>query len=183
MSKVDRSGAWSFSFVASALALQVAACSHEPTKTAHDELPPAGAIAPMSAPSSNDTFIISESLRKKCSLPETAGNSPQFDFDEAALRPRGQGILDSIAACVTTGSMKGEGVTITGHTDPRGSAQYNQSLGMQRANAARDYLAAKGVASAEMTVESRGEQDATGQSESGFQLDRRVEIAETSASR
>lgn len=185
MSRQCLFGARSLGCIVSVLAMQaVVGCSREPAKTAEVNLPPAGMLSATPSPAAaNDSFIISDSLRKKCSLPESADKSPQFDFDEAALRPRGEGILDSIAACVTTGSMKGEGLTITGHTDPRGSAEYNQSLGMQRANAARDYLASKGVASTEMTVTSRGEQDAEGQSESGFQLDRRVEIDERSASR
>jgi outer membrane protein OmpA-like peptidoglycan-associated protein len=184
MSKNNLLGPRSLGCVAGLMALLALACSREPPTTAHFNLPPAGMLGPTPAPKSGaDSFIISEGLRKKCSLPQTAENSPQFDFDEATLRPRGEGILDSIATCVTTGSLKGEGVTITGHTDPRGSTEYNLSLGMQRANAARDYLAGKGVASSEMTVTSRGEQDAAGQTESEFQLDRRVEIGETEASR
>lgn len=184
MSSLNVFAARSLGCLAGFLALQSVACSHEPAKTPVVNLPPAGMPSPApTAANNDDSFVISEGVRKKCSLPETADKSPQFDFDEAALRPRGEGILDSVAACVTTGAMKGEGLTITGHTDPRGTAEYNQSLGMQRANAARDYLVSKGVASSELTVTSRGEQDAAGETESGFQLDRRVEIGEASASR
>jgi peptidoglycan-associated lipoprotein len=66
-------------------------------------------------------LIVSESIRTKCGVPETPFNSPQFDFDAAALRPRGEGILDLIATCMRDGSLKGQGVTIIGHADPRGT--------------------------------------------------------------
>jgi outer membrane protein OmpA-like peptidoglycan-associated protein len=91
------------------------------------------------------------------------------------------GILDGIATCIREGSLKGEGVTVTGHTDPRGSDAYNQGLGMRRAGTTRDYLMSKGVASTDITVQSRGKQDATGDEAAGWQLDRRVEIDERGA--
>ena len=91
------------------------------------------------------------------------------------------GILDAIAACVLTGSMRGEGLIVTGHTDPRGSDSYNEDLGLRRANTARDYLVSKGVSSVDITVTSRGKLDATGDEAAGWQLDRRIAIDERSA--
>jgi outer membrane protein OmpA-like peptidoglycan-associated protein len=79
------------------------------------------------------------------------------------------------------GSLKDQSVTITGHTDERGGDKYNRHLGMERANAARDYLTGRGVAMSALTVKSRGEQDATGTESSTWQLDRRVEIEESAA--
>jgi outer membrane protein OmpA-like peptidoglycan-associated protein len=90
-------------------------------------------------------------------------------------------ILDGIATCIRDGSFKGEGVTVTGYTDPRGSDSYNQDLRKRRADTTRDYLMSKGVASTDITVQSRGKQDATGDEATGWQLDRRVEIDEGNA--
>lgn len=160
------------------------ACSHAPPKAVVPTVAtaPAPVAAPVAAPPPPDTsFKVSDALREKCNLPDTAADSPQFDFDQAALRPRGMGILDGIATCLQTGSMKGAGVRVTGHTDPRGSVSYNDDLGMRRANTARDYLVSKGIASADIVVTSRGKQDATGDEDVGWQLDRRVEIDEAAA--
>jgi peptidoglycan-associated lipoprotein len=162
--------------------LSVLGCTHDapppkvPEPTIEAPKPVAEKVQPQPA-----YLQVSESIRTKCGVPETPTDSPQFDFDEAALRPRGEGILDSIAACMRDGSLKGQSVTITGHTDDRGGDNYNRKLGMERANAARDYLTSHGVATSALTVKSRGEQDATGTEKSTWQLDRRVEIEESAA--
>jgi peptidoglycan-associated lipoprotein len=49
-------------------------------------------------------------------------------------------------------------VTIEGHTDDRGTREYNLALGDRRANAARNFLAAQGVAASRMTVLSYGKE-------------------------
>jgi peptidoglycan-associated lipoprotein len=166
--------------------LLLLACTHEAPKalvpTVATVAAPLPAPAPVAAtPPPDSSFNVSEAVRVKCNLPDTSADSPQFDYDQADLRPRGMSILDSIATCLLTGSMKGEGVRVTGHTDPRGSDSYNEDLGMRRANTAHDYLVSKGIADADITVTSRGKQDATGDEAIGWQLDRRVAIDERSA--
>ncbi|HEY5373271.1 MAG TPA: OmpA family protein [Polyangiaceae bacterium] len=159
--------------------LLLIACTHDQPKAV---MPVAATpTAPIAATPPDTSFKVSEAVRVKCNLPDTPTASPQFDFDQADLRPRGMGILDEIATCVQKGSMMGEGLIVTGHTDPRGSDSYNEDLGMRRANNARDYLVSRGVASADITVTSRGEQDASGDEAAGWQLDRRVAIDERSA--
>jgi outer membrane protein OmpA-like peptidoglycan-associated protein len=162
--------------------LLLIACTHDQPPA---QAPTAATVAaPTPAPvaaTPDTTFQVSEAVRVKCNLPDTPVDSPQFDFDQAGLRPRGMGILDSIATCLQKGSMKGEGVIVTGHTDPRGSDSYNEDLGMRRANTARDYLVGKGVASTSITVTSRGKLDATGDDGAAWQLDRRVAIDERGA--
>jgi outer membrane protein OmpA-like peptidoglycan-associated protein len=131
------------------------------------------------APAEPAQIVVSATVRSKCDVPDTSSEAPQFDFDDTSLRPRGMGILDTVAQCMREGSLKGEQVTIVGHTDPRGSEDYNRQLGMLRAEAARDYLTAKGVPAEAVAVKSRGEQDATGEQAGEWQLDRRVEIQQT----
>jgi outer membrane protein OmpA-like peptidoglycan-associated protein len=169
--------------LATAPVLLVIACTHDQPKAM---APTASTVAaptpaPVAATPPDASFNVSDAVRAKCNLPDNPTDSPQFDFDQADLRPRGMGILDGIATCLQKGSMKGEGVTVTGHTDPRGSDSYNEDLGMRRANTARDYLVSKGIASADITVTSRGKLDATGGEAAGWQLDRRVAIDERSA--
>jgi peptidoglycan-associated lipoprotein len=128
------------------------------------------------APEPNNYIVIEESVRVTCNLPNDEQTAPKFDFDKAELRPRGQGILDGVARCLTEGPMKGQTITIIGHADPRGSEDYNQQLGRRRAEAARDYLAEHGLSPDRIRVESRGESAATGTDESSWATDRRVEV-------
>ena len=45
---------------------------------------------------------------------------------------------------------------LAGNCDDRGTEEYNLALGQRRANAARDYLVARGVAAQRMTTISYG---------------------------
>ena len=79
-----------------------------------------------------------------------------FDFDRSALRPDAIMILD--AAVMTLQANPGLTVTIEGHTDSVGTAEYNLSLGERRANAVRDYLLNRGIAAARLRTVSYGEE-------------------------
>ncbi len=119
---------------------------------------------------------VSEELRRECQLPDAPTEVPKFDYDEAALRPRGRDILQDVARCLAEGPMQGRAVTIIGRTDPRGTEEYNQELSMNRAQAARDYLVAQGVPDAQIQLVARGEGGAQGTNEESWALDRRVDI-------
>lgn len=58
-------------------------------------------------------------------------------------------------------------VTVEGHTDDRGTREYNLALGDRRANAAKNFLAAQGVNAARITTISYGKErpavDGTGE--------------------
>ena len=71
------------------------------------------------------------------------------------------------------------GVVIAGHTDERGSREYNIALGERRAQAARNYLSAQGVAVNNIRVISYGEERpaATGASEDAYAQNRRAELS------
>jgi peptidoglycan-associated lipoprotein len=66
-----------------------------------------------------------------------------FDLDSYALRDDGRASLDKDAKLLRDNAKVA--VTIEGHCDERGTAEYNQALGEKRANAARDYLTAAGI--------------------------------------
>jgi peptidoglycan-associated lipoprotein len=79
-----------------------------------------------------------------------------FDYDTYEIRPEDARILDQSVAWLlaTPGSI----VLIEGHTDERGSTEYNLSLGDLRARAALRYLVAHGVPAARMVAISYGEE-------------------------
>lgn len=67
-------------------------------------------------------------------------------------------------------------VMLEGHTDPRGSREYNIGLGERRAKAVAAILTSKGVNPAQIRVVSYGaeKRNSAGRAESDFQQDRRV---------
>ncbi len=70
-----------------------------------------------------------------------------FDYDKSDIRPEDQATLQADAnALKTILSMDANFlVTIEGHCDERGSAEYNLALGDRRAAATKDALVAMGV--------------------------------------
>ena len=65
-----------------------------------------------------------------------------FGFDQAVLQPEGRDALDSFAK--RSEGARFEVVIVEGHTDRLGSAEYNQRLSLQRADAVKAYLVSSG---------------------------------------
>jgi peptidoglycan-associated lipoprotein len=70
-----------------------------------------------------------------------------FDYDKSDIRPQDQPILQSDADALKTIVQMDPNfvITIEGHCDERGSAEYNLGLGDRRASATKDALVALGV--------------------------------------
>ncbi len=66
--------------------------------------------------------------------------------------------------------------TIEGHADERGTREYNLALGDRRANAAKNFLAAQGVATARLRTISYGKErpEVQGSDEGGYAQNRRA---------
>jgi peptidoglycan-associated lipoprotein len=80
----------------------------------------------------------------------------RFDYDSYALNPEARGILEQNAAWLKANERAT--VEIEGHTDERGTIEYNLALGAKRAKAARDYLATMGIEAGRMSTISYGEE-------------------------
>jgi peptidoglycan-associated lipoprotein len=85
-----------------------------------------------------------------------AGDRVFFDTDSSELSPTGQGTLDKQAAWLNR--YANYAFTIEGHADERGTREYNFALGARRAEAAKNYLVAKGVAVARIKTISYGKE-------------------------
>jgi len=70
-------------------------------------------------------------------------NAIQFEFNKAELVSVNRELLSRIAGILLT--SKGYSITVHGHTDDVGSAEYNQELSERRAQAVRDYLVQAGI--------------------------------------
>jgi peptidoglycan-associated lipoprotein len=70
-----------------------------------------------------------------------------FDFDRFDIRADARPVLRTNAARIS--DISGS-VTVEGHCDERGSAEYNLALGERRANAVKRYLVDLGVSSSKL---------------------------------
>jgi outer membrane protein OmpA-like peptidoglycan-associated protein len=79
-----------------------------------------------------------------------------FDFDRYSLRPEATRALDeAIRSLQENANLR---LAIEGHTCNIGTAEYNLALGERRANAVRDYLAARGIGADRLRTVSYGEE-------------------------
>ena len=79
-----------------------------------------------------------------------------FDFDRSDLTDSARAVLD--AKLPVLQANPGMRIRILGHTDARGSDEYNLALGQRRAAAARRYLVSRGIAARRFETVSRGEE-------------------------
>ncbi len=78
-----------------------------------------------------------------------------FQFDRYTLRPDAVRLLDdAVAKLMSNPNVR---ITIEGHCDSVGTAEYNIALGERRANTVRDYLQNRGVANNRLRTVSYGE--------------------------
>ncbi|MGH7469265.1 MAG: OmpA family protein [Longimicrobiales bacterium] len=99
-----------------------------------------------------------------------------FEFDRAELRVQEQEYLMRVAAILRANSDAV--VVIEGHTDPRGTDDYNLALGNKRAQNVRAFLLAQNVEARKLELASRGEQLPVdpARTEAAYARNRRVEF-------
>lgn len=121
-----------------------------------------------------ETMVVEETMVTE--EVEWVGIEPvHFDFDKYSIRQDAVPILRGAATGLDETGLR---VVIAGHTDNRGSEEYNLALGERRAAAVRRYLANLGVAMGQMTIVSYGELRpvAQGNTEAAWALNRRAEF-------
>ena len=101
-------------------------------------------------------------------------NTVNFALDQFDIDPTARGILDEQAAWLQR--FPRVRITIEGHCDERGTREYNLALGDRRANAAKNYLAAKGIDVGRITTISYGKERplALGSDEASWAQNRRA---------
>jgi peptidoglycan-associated lipoprotein len=116
---------------------------------------------------------ISDEIVKACGITDS---NAYFAFDSANVRTDDATVLGQLVTCFTTGPLKGRQMKLVGHADPRGSGDYNMTLGQSRSDAVQKYLVDHGMDKAKTDSSSRGAMDATGTDEPSWARDRRVDI-------
>jgi peptidoglycan-associated lipoprotein len=157
-----------------AAALVVAACGGKKPPVARP-LPPPPAVASNPAtplprppapprPAVEPTTVPPEPLRDdaiaSASLDDLNRNSPLkpvfFALDSSEVDPVGKAVLDANVPLLKR--FPGWTVTIEGHCDERGTAEYNLALGERRAVAARAYLVSLGIPADRLKTVSYGKE-------------------------
>ena len=122
-----------------AAALAISACANKPEETAQ------ASAAGMATPGSQQDFVVN------------VGDRVFFETDSTELTPQSRATLDKQAQWLTTYTQYSQ-FTVEGHADERGTREYNIALGARRAQAVRDYLVSRGIASARMRTISYGKE-------------------------
>ncbi|MCS6946693.1 MAG: peptidoglycan-associated lipoprotein Pal [Steroidobacteraceae bacterium] len=102
-----------------------------------------------------------------------------FDFDRAEVRADDLPVVQAHARWLASNPQ--QRVRLEGHADERGSREYNIGLGERRAQAVRQQMMLQGVADAQLSTVSFGEERpaVAGDDEAAYARNRRVEFVYT----
>ncbi|MDQ2804463.1 MAG: peptidoglycan-associated lipoprotein Pal [Pseudomonadota bacterium] len=120
----------------------LSACSSTPTTTGAATGAGSTASTAGAAPGSEEDLVAN------------VGDRVFYAFNEATLSGDARGTLDRQAGWLQR--YPSVQIQLAGNCDDRGTEEYNLALGQRRANAARDYLVARGVASSRISTISYG---------------------------
>ena len=155
--------------LAAAMALALAACASTPDSTANSS----GSGDKMAHKMTTETAPAKEmTLAEKFQV--DVGDRVFFDFDKFNIKPDQRKTLDRQVAWLK--AHPEVLVTIEGHTDERGTREYNLALGERRANSVKDYLVLQGISAKRLKTVSYGEERpvALGSNEAAWAQNRRA---------
>lgn len=146
-----------------------------PTAPATPPAPPAPPTAPAPAPAPR--ALSEEEIFAQKSLDQLNQERPLadvfFDLDQSSIRDDARTALSTNADWLKR--WTNTRISIEGHCDERGTAEYNLGLGERRANAVRSYLVELGVPGDRVVVVSKGKESpfCTESNEACWQQNRR----------
>ena len=154
--------------------------SADPSAVARTPTPP----EPVPEPPGVPPEPIAEDPLKVSDIDKINQNSPFqpvfFAFDSTEIDTPGQQVLTANAGILK--KYPEWVITIEGHADERGTAEYNLALGTRRASAARDYLVSLGIPGDRLRTVSYGKEFPfdPSHSESAWSTNRRAHFVLTS---
>jgi peptidoglycan-associated lipoprotein len=166
-------------FLSAVILLALAGCSGKPA------VKPAAGNADASAVGATSQGAADGSASAGAGMGDANGNAGAnapanrivyFDFDSSEIRPEFTAVLAENARQLTRNASVH--VRLEGHTDERGSREYNIGLGERRAQAVRRALLLQGVAETQLATVSYGEERPAmpGTGEDVWAKNRRVEL-------
>lgn len=164
-----------------AAVLGVAGCKHAPPKPDASAGANTGAQTDASAQGTGSETAGADEMGEGTEVPGPqegllAKRIVYFDFDSSEIKGEGTDIVAAHAKHLA--SAPAMRVRLEGHTDERGSREYNIGLGERRAQAVRRALMLQGAADVQISTVSYGEERpaAAGSDEASWTQNRRVEI-------
>ncbi len=166
-----RRGVTGFLVLAALVSVSLGACTKKTppvTRPIPPPPPPTVTEAPAPAPAPAEAkpapvpppAPIKEDKLAAATLDDINRNSPLkpvfFDYDSAELTAEGQKVLEGDADVLKKNATWM--ITIEGHCDERGTAEYNLALGERRAVAAKAYLVSLGIAADRLDTRSYGKE-------------------------
>jgi peptidoglycan-associated lipoprotein len=167
---------YALSSIAAVLALGACHKKVAPAPAPAPAAAPAPAPAPPPPPAAPSTSA-ADAARAAAEAARASLTAPiYFDLDSDALTDADRASLDAKVAILNASA--GVKIRVAGHTDERGSDEYNLALGQRRAAAAKRYLTQHGVPDAAIDVISYGEEHPAidGHDEAAWSKNRRDEF-------
>ena len=170
--------------IATTLATLLAAAASSACRTEEPKSPEVGLTKAVDPPVNPDlgrypptvsvegaySMWMTESVRHFCSGPD-----PFFSFDASKPKAEDQPTMANLVKCMQTGPLQGKAIKLIGHTDPRGTTEYNAKLGLERAEKVKAFLVTNGVDKSRVQTDSVGKDEAHAEPKE-WGNDRRVEI-------
>jgi outer membrane protein OmpA-like peptidoglycan-associated protein len=104
-----------------------------------------------------------------------------FEHNSSALMPQASEQLKQLELALTSTSLGKDKFEVAGHTDAKGSAQYNKQLSLRRAEAVKRFLVAKGMNAGRLTTVGYGSDKLLAPDRPEDPSNRRVEIRDLGA--
>jgi peptidoglycan-associated lipoprotein len=174
---------WTHAVALTLLAVGLAACTKPkqvqpdtPTETPADTGAQTSGVGMDTGPATATTGMSAAQQQALATL--QSRNIVYFEFDSSEIRGEYVSVVAAHAAYLTR--YPTARVRLEGHTDERGSREYNIGLGERRAQTVRKALLLQGVTEGQVTTVSYGEERpaVAGSDESAYAQNRRVELVQ-----
>jgi outer membrane protein OmpA-like peptidoglycan-associated protein len=130
-----------------------------------------------SAPAVTRSFTPRGLARRQASETDQSVNlNIPFELNSSALKPQASEQLKQLELALTSDALGKDRFVVAGHTDAKGSAQYNKQLSLRRAQAVKQFLVAKGMDSQRLDTVGYGSEKLLNPDRPDDSSNRRVEI-------
>jgi outer membrane protein OmpA-like peptidoglycan-associated protein len=105
-----------------------------------------------------------------------------FEYGSSSLQPQASAQLKQLQSALTSPALGKDRFMVAGHTDARGSAQYNKQLSLRRAQAVKRFLVSNGMDPSRLQAVGYGSEQLLAPDRPEDPSNRRVEIRDLGAS-